>query len=117
MMCYLGMIDGTESGDGSTWLEPVTNELRGDQPHRFLRRMAASHVSDHGRERGLRCLSPDVSDQLVSRRSMKGSPGATTWMRSEFSTRPNNESGSALNGAKSGASTQPQWYSSNGVCG
>ena len=38
-------------------------------------------------------------------------------MRSGFSTRSGNESGSALNGGKSGASTQPQWYSSNGVCG
>ena len=26
MMCHLAMIEGTESGDGSTWLEPVTDE-------------------------------------------------------------------------------------------
>ncbi|HJY45823.1 MAG TPA: MFS transporter, partial [Propionibacteriaceae bacterium] len=31
--------------------------------------MAASHVGDHGGERGFRRLSPDVVDQLVSRRS------------------------------------------------
>lgn len=61
------------------------------------------HVGDHGREGGLRRLSPDVSDQLVSRCSAKGSPGARTWMRSGFSTLSGNESGSALNGAKSGS--------------
>ena len=38
----------------------------------FLRRVATSHVGDHGRERGLRRLSPDVVDQLGSRRSTKG---------------------------------------------
>ena len=38
-------------------------------------------------------------------------------MRSGLSTRSGSEAGSALNGAKSGASTEPQWYSSNGVCG
>jgi hypothetical protein len=58
-----------------------------------------------------------AADQLVSRCRTKGSPGARTQMRSGFSTRSGNESGSALNGGKSGASTQPQWYSSNGVCG
>jgi hypothetical protein len=51
------------------------------------------------------------------RRSSNGSPGARTRMRSGFSTRPGNDFGSALNGGKSGASTLPQWYSSNGVCG
>jgi hypothetical protein len=83
----------------------------------FYVEVAASHVGDHSGERGFRFLSPDVVDQLGSRRSTKGSPGAKSWMRSGFSTRPGNESGSALNGGKSGASTQPQWYSSNGVCG
>ena len=38
-------------------------------------------------------------------------------MRSGLSTRSGNESGSALNGGKSGASTLPQWYSSSGVFG
>jgi carboxymuconolactone decarboxylase family protein len=70
-----------------------------------------------GRERDLRRLRLDVVDQLGSRRSTKGSPGARSWMRSGFSTRSVNESGSALNGGKSGASTQPQWCNNNGVCG
>ncbi len=26
MMCHLAMLEGTESGDGTTWLEPVTDE-------------------------------------------------------------------------------------------
>jgi hypothetical protein len=81
------------------------------------RGLAASQVGDHGGERGLRRLSRDVVDQLGNRRSTKGSPGARSWIRSGFSSRSGNESGSALNGGKSGASTQPQWYSSNGVCG
>ena len=36
-------------------------------------------------------------------------------MRSGLSTRSWQEAGSALNGGKSGASTQPQWCSSSGV--
>ena len=58
-----------------------------------------------------------VSDQSARGRRVNGSPGARMMMRSGFSTRPGSESGSALNGGKSGASTQPQWYSSSGVCG
>ena len=83
-------------------------ELKGDHPPRLLCRLAASYVSDHGRQRGLRRLSPDKVDQLGSRRSTKGSPGGRSWMRSGFSTRSGNEPGSALKGGKSGASTQPQ---------
>jgi hypothetical protein len=26
MMCHLAMLEGTESGDGTIWLEPVTDE-------------------------------------------------------------------------------------------
>ena len=26
MMCHLALLEGTETGDGTTWLEPVTNE-------------------------------------------------------------------------------------------
>jgi hypothetical protein len=26
MMCHLAMLEGTESGDGTTWLEPVSDE-------------------------------------------------------------------------------------------
>jgi hypothetical protein len=26
MMCHLAMLESTESGDGTTWLEPVTEE-------------------------------------------------------------------------------------------
>jgi hypothetical protein len=26
MMCHLAMLEGTDSGDGTTWLEPVTDE-------------------------------------------------------------------------------------------
>jgi alkylhydroperoxidase/carboxymuconolactone decarboxylase family protein YurZ len=52
---------------------------------------------------------PSSQKSLVSARcSSKGSPGARTQMRSGFSTRPGSESGSALNGGKSGASTLPQ---------
>jgi hypothetical protein len=97
----------------------------GPHPHRVLR--GARHPV--GRQRGpagqlgrderdaARRDERGAADQLVSRCSTKGSPGARTQMRSGFSTRSGNESGSALNGGKSGASTQPQWYSSNGVWG
>jgi hypothetical protein len=26
MMCHLAMLEGVEDGDGTTWLEPVTDE-------------------------------------------------------------------------------------------
>jgi quercetin dioxygenase-like cupin family protein len=26
MICHLAMLEGTERGDGTSWLEPVTNE-------------------------------------------------------------------------------------------
>ena len=26
MMCHLARLEGTERGDGTSWLEPVTNE-------------------------------------------------------------------------------------------
>jgi hypothetical protein len=80
----------------------------GDHPPRLLCWLATSHVGGHGREGGLRRLSPDPSEQLVSRCRTKVSPGARSWMRSGFSTRFGNESGPALNGGKSGASTLPQ---------
>jgi quercetin dioxygenase-like cupin family protein len=43
MMCHLAMLDGTKSGDGTTWLEPVTDE-----------QYAAAHsAGQHAKQRAL----------------------------------------------------------------
>ena len=80
-------------------------------------RISTSHASDTPATLARGVRGPGRPGAQDRRRSAKGWPGARTWMRSGLTTVSIRSAGLPLKGEHAGASTLPQWCSSNGTCG